>query len=111
MTPRIDAHLHVFAKVSAEFPRETNDRLLADREEPVEKYLGEMEKNGVDQAVLVQIGGTSLEHHAYLRHCLKTYPNRFRGIRLVPEGEASPADHMDRLAEGGGPMWRSSSFR
>ena len=110
MTPRIDAHLHVFAKVSAEFPRETNDRLPADREEPAEKLLGEMEVNGVDQAVLVQIGGTSLEHHAYLRHCLKRYPDRFQGIGLIPGEDRSPEEHMDRLAEEGLIGFRLSSI-
>lgn len=99
MTPRIDAHLHVFAKVSSEFPRETNDQFPADREEPVEKLLKEMEENSVDQAVLVQLGGTSLDHHAYLRYCLKTYSDRFLGIGLIPEEDQSPEEHMDRLAE------------
>lgn len=101
MTPRIDAHVHVFARASAEFPRQTNDRLTADREEPVEKLLGKMETNKVDQAVLVQIGGTSLEHHAYLRHCLKAYPGRFLGIGLIPADVPAPEAHMDQLAADG----------
>ena len=42
--PRIDAHLHVFTKASPEFPRETSDVWPAGREEPVEKLLGEMER-------------------------------------------------------------------
>ena len=42
--PRIDAHLHVFTKASAEFPREISDVWPAEREEPVEKLLDEMEK-------------------------------------------------------------------
>ncbi|MDA0745368.1 MAG: amidohydrolase family protein [bacterium] len=98
----IDAHLHVFEKVSAEFPREANEICPADRAEPVEKLLEQMETHGVDQAVLVQIGGTALEHHAYLQHCLKEYEGRFRGIGLIPPESDSPEDHMDRLAEGGG---------
>ena len=101
MMPRIDAHVHVFAKASAEFPRQVSDWLPADREEPVEKLLGLMETNRVDQAVLVQVGGTSLEHHAYLRHCLKAYPGRFLGIGLIPADEPSPEAHMDRLAADG----------
>ena len=55
--PRIDAHLHVFTKASAEFPREISDVWPAEREEPVEKLLGEMEKHQIDQAVLVQMAG------------------------------------------------------
>jgi len=98
----IDAHLHVFEKLSDEFPREVNHQCPADRAETAEKLLGEMEKNGVEQAVLTQIGGPQLEHHRYLQHCLKTYPNRFRGIGLIPRDIwAAPEDHMDRLAENG----------
>ena len=73
---RIDAHLHVFAKVSPEFPRETTPVWPADREETAEKLLGEMEANGIDQAMLVQIGGDDITHYAYLLHCLKMYPDR-----------------------------------
>ena len=98
---KVDAHVHVFAKASDEFPRETNDVLSADREETAEDLLGEMEASGIDKACLVQIGGTAYEHHAYLQHCLKKYPDRFRGIGLVPDYQ-DPKDHMDRLAESGG---------
>ncbi|HAA73493.1 TPA: hypothetical protein DCE37_00005, partial [Candidatus Latescibacteria bacterium] len=63
---KVDAHVHVFAKASDEFPRETNDVLSADREETAEDLLGEMEASGIDKACLVQIGGTAYEHHAYL---------------------------------------------
>ena len=101
--PRIDAHAHVFARLSQEFPRLAGDGLPADRQEPVEKLLETMAGNRVDQAVLVQIGGGALEHHAYLRHCLRRYPGRFLGIGLIPT-EVSPreqTDHMDRLAADG----------
>ena len=73
----------------------------ADREESAEKLLGLMEEHAVERATLVQIGGTALETHAYLRHCLKRYPDRFKGIGLVPDPRR-PEDHMDRLAEDGG---------
>lgn len=98
----IDAHLHVFAKASTEFPRETPDWLPGDREEPVEKLLAVMETNQVSRAVLVQIGGVAFEHHAYLKHCLKTYPDRFLGIALVSPESTTPEDDMDRLAESPG---------
>ena len=97
----IDAHVHVFAKASREFPREVRDTMPADREESAEKLLALMEAHGVERATLVQIGGTSLETHAYLRHCLKRYPDQFKGIGLVPDPR-HPQDHMDRLAEDGG---------
>jgi predicted TIM-barrel fold metal-dependent hydrolase len=99
---RIDAHLHVFDRASAEFPREVNERLPAEKDAPVETLLAETEANGIDQAVLVQIGGTSIEHHAYLLYCLKTYPGRFLGIGLIPPNVTAPEEHMDRLTDGTG---------
>lgn len=99
--PRIDSHLHVFSKASAEFPRETSDLLPADREEPVEKLMTHMDAHDIDQATLVQMAGAAASQHAYLLHCLKTYPGRFRGIGLIPTIDA-PEDHMDRLTDGSG---------
>jgi predicted TIM-barrel fold metal-dependent hydrolase len=97
----VDAHLHVFARPSAQFPRLVSDHLPAERQAPVEQLLAEMEQCGVERAVLVQTGGAQLEHHAYLRHCLKTYPGRFLGIGLIPADLPSVEEHMDRLAENG----------
>ena len=98
---RIDSHLHVFARPSAEFPREITASMPAERQAPVEDLLAHMAAHAIDKAVLVQTGGTSLAHHAYLQHCLRTYPDRFLGIGLIPPDTPEPADHMDRLAEDG----------
>ena len=100
--PRIDAHLHVFTKASSEFPREISDIWPAEREEPVEKLLDQMEKHQIDQAVLVQMAGASIANHRYLLRCLKDYPNRFLGIGLVPEGHPNPAEHMAELTDNTG---------
>ena len=100
--PRIDAHLHVFTRESAEFPRTPTKVCPAERAEPVEKLLTEMEESRIDQAVLVQFGGGRIEQHAYLRHCLATYSDRFLGIGLFPPRCEEPETHMDRLAADGG---------
>ena len=99
---RIDAHLHVFASASEQFPREPDDLAPAGRAEPVEKFIGCMEEHGIDQAMLVQMGGASIAHHAYLRHSIARYPDRFLGIGLVPDSCAEPEAHMDALAAQGG---------
>ena len=96
---RIDAHLHVFAKQSQQFPREVSDLAPADREETAEKFLAHMEQQAIDQAMLVQIGGAQIEQHAYLQHCIDNYPDRFLGIGLVPADCAEPEAHMDALAD------------
>ncbi|MEC8841130.1 MAG: hypothetical protein VX432_05985, partial [Candidatus Poribacteria bacterium] len=98
MTPKIDSHGHVFTKVSTEFPREVSELIPIDHEEPVEKLLIEMERNQVDQAVLVQTGGADIASHAYLLHCLKSYPKYFLGIGLIPQHIADVSRHMDKLA-------------
>ena len=99
---RTDAHLHVFASASEQFPREPDDLAPAGRAEPVEKFIGCMEEHGIDQAMLVQMGGASIAHHAYLRHSIARYPDRFLGIGLVPDNCAEPEAHMDALAAQGG---------
>jgi predicted TIM-barrel fold metal-dependent hydrolase len=99
--PRIDAHLHVFPPHSSQYPRRITPACPAERDENVEKLLQQMEAHGIDQAVLTQMGGGQIEDHAYLQHCLKTYPKRFRGIGLIPEDCAKPEAHMDRLAADG----------
>ena len=98
----IDAHLHVFARQSEQFPRQATPLAPAEREETAEKFLAVMEQNQVDQAMLVQIGGVQIEEHAYLDHCLKNWPDRFLGIGLIPPDCSDPEAHMDRLAEAGG---------
>ena len=97
----IDAHVHVFAKVSAQFPPDVDEVTPAESEATAEQLLQQMQDTGVEKANLVQIGGTAFEQHAYLLHCLKTYPDRFRGIGLVDD-PAHPAEQMDRLAGEGG---------
>ena len=98
MPPKIDSHGHVFTKVSREFPREVSELIPKDHEEPIEKLLIEMEHNQVDQAVLVQTGGADIRSHAYLLHCLKSYPKHFLGIGLIPQDTSNVTLHMDKLA-------------
>lgn len=98
---KIDCHLHVLAKPSEEFPRDTSENYPADREETAEKLLGEMEANGIGQAILTQMAGSELRHHNYVRHCVDTYSDRFLGIGLIPDGCDDPQDHMDRVVGDG----------
>ena len=98
-SPVIDAHLHVFAQTSRQFPREPTDHVPPERKATAEMLLERMHANRVDGAVLVQLGGTSIETHAYLLHTLKQYPDRFRGIGLVSGDTADPGDHLSRLVD------------
>ena len=95
----IDAHLHVFVRPSAKYPRETDALTPATREAPVEQLLDLMDANGVDKAGLVQLGGTGLAKHAYLRDCLRRFPGRFAGIGLVDADADDPARELDEPVE------------
>lgn len=98
---RIDAHVHVFARPTLEFPREVTEGMPAKREASVDQLLHRMETHAIDKAVLVQTGGAIIAHHAYLQHCLRAHPDRFAGIGLIPPDAPSVADHMDHLAAKG----------
>lgn len=98
----IDTDTHVLAKASAQFPRETNEHFPADREEPVERLLEQMQLSGVEQAVLIQLLGAEYEHHAYLLRCLKEHSGRFLGIARIDPDAPDTERRMDRLADGTG---------
>ncbi len=102
MSRRIDAHTHVFARASAEFPREVSSQFPADSEAPVEGLLAAMQGGSVDQAVLVQLGGASVEHHRYLARSIAEHAGRFLGIGLIPEKCPDVDGHMRDLCESGG---------
>jgi L-fuconolactonase len=77
-TPVVDAHCHTAGHWYL----------------PIESLLFEMERAGVDQAVLVQMMGEF--DASYQRHCVRRYPGRFANVVLV---EWSQPDAPERLAE------------
>jgi L-fuconolactonase len=116
----VDAHAHVFAAVSDRFPRDVHELFPADAEAPVEELLAEMERAGVDRAVLVPL----THHDEYVRDCVERFPGRFaaigvqgpgpvdvdayrrrreqsglQGLRLFALGEAGKLDAFPLLAE------------
>jgi L-fuconolactonase len=62
--------------------------------EPVEVLLAEMDRNGVDKAVLTQFFGVF--DNSYMVECMRRYPGKFSVIALV---DTSQADAADQLAE------------
>jgi L-fuconolactonase len=62
--------------------------------EPVEVLLDEMNRNGVDQAVLIQIAGQY--DNSYLIECMRRFPGRFSVVALV---DTNRSDAPERLEE------------
>ena len=80
----VDGHLHLFRKVSAEYPRIPIETMAdAGREELAEKLLAAMGGAGVDHAIVVPL---SKGDH-YLRDVLARYPARFAGVGIFDHDE------------------------
>jgi predicted TIM-barrel fold metal-dependent hydrolase len=90
----VDAHLHVFAARSERFPRDVHELYPAELEATAEELLAEMERAGVDRAVLVPLS----HHDEYLRYSLERFPGRFAAIGLQPPGPID-VEHYRRRRE------------
>ncbi len=67
--------------------------------EPVEILLHQMDRNGVDQAVLIQMMGQY--DNRYQVDCVRRYPGRFAPVVLVDVQQPAAADELSRLADDG----------
>jgi L-fuconolactonase len=67
--------------------------------EPVESLLAQMERNGVDGAVLIQIQGQT--DNDYQFDCVRRYPGRFAPVVLLDVTRPDAPRTLERLAERG----------
>jgi L-fuconolactonase len=67
--------------------------------EPVEGLLFQMDRNGVDKALLVQIKGQA--DNEYQFECVGRYPDRLASIVVVDTARPDAADELERLVERG----------
>jgi predicted TIM-barrel fold metal-dependent hydrolase len=87
----VDGHLHLFRKASAEYPRAVFPVMAeAEREEPAEKLLAEMNAAGVDHAVVVPLS----RHDDYLIEVLRDFPGKFAGIGVYDPDEPDDVESM-----------------
>src|SRR3979490_1543136 len=67
--------------------------------EPIETLLFEMDRNDVDQAVLIQIMGQY--DNSYQHACVQRYPDRLVSVVLVDPRQPDAPTTLERLAEAG----------
>jgi L-fuconolactonase len=96
---KVDVHVHVFDRVSEQFTRTTSDLAPAEREARAETLLAEMDRAGIDRAVLIDMGGTAVEHHRYVAHCVERWPQRFTSTGLVDLQDPDPPARLRELAD------------
>ena len=99
---KVDVHVHVFARLSDEFPREVSRLAPADKEGTAEQLLQEMDAAGIDRTVLIDMGGTRIEHHNYVTHCVNKWPDRFTATGLVDLNDPDPPARLRELVEATG---------
>lgn len=67
--------------------------------EPVEALLFQMDRYGVDRAVLIQIRGQA--DNSYQAECVQRYPERFASVVVVDTGKPDAPERLARLVEQG----------
>jgi len=67
--------------------------------EPVEVLLHQMDRNGVEQAALIQINGQT--DNAYQSACVRRYPDRLRSVVIVDVRSPNAPAELERLASEG----------
>lgn len=67
--------------------------------EPVESLLFQMDRYGVERAVLVQINGQT--NNDYQFECVRRHPDRLASVVIVDASRPSALDELERLAERG----------
>ena len=91
----VDAHTHVFAPVSERFPRDVHELFPAAAGAAAEALLEEMERAGVDRAVVVPVS----PHDEYVADVLARDPGRFAAIG-VASGSADVEEYRRRREAG-----------
>jgi L-fuconolactonase len=94
---KIDAHVHVFDRLSPEFPRKVNRLAPPDREATAEHLLREMDAARIARTVLIGYGGTGLEHHRYATQCVQKWPDRFTATGLIDVNDPDPPARLREL--------------
>lgn len=67
--------------------------------EPVETLLHQMDHNGVEKAILIQMMGQS--NNAYQTECLRRFPGRFASVGIVDTSSPDAVGALEQLAEDG----------
>ena len=67
--------------------------------EPIESLLFQMDRNGVEKAILIQMNGQA--NNAYQSECVRRYPARFGSVVIVNSELPDASTTLARLAEAG----------
>jgi len=92
----VDSHMHLFAEISAEFPRGTHELHPPERSAEVAEYLLNAQQTGIDHSILVSLD----ENDEYMRHVLTMYPKRFSAVAVMDAASQDPISDFHRHLDG-----------
>ena len=82
----VDAHLHLFERQSAEYPRGVHPLYPPELRSPAEQFLEVMDRHRIDHAVVVPLDN----HDQYLAVVLDRFPDRFCGVGVFDDADPDP---------------------
>ena len=96
-SPVIDTHMHVWSLDTARYPKQPPEPSYRPQTQDgsVETYLGEMKKDAVDLAVLVQERASGW-NNTYIADCVRRFPKRFIGHGLIDPHDPNNATVLER---------------
>lgn len=86
----IDAHMHLFTRVTADFPRGIHELYPQDRTAEIDEYLEYADANDVAHSVVVSLD----EHDEYAIHALAQHPGRFSAVAVMDTNAPDPVDDL-----------------
>ena len=92
----IDSHMHLFAEISAQFPRGTHELHPPERSAEVDDYLRNAQQTGIDHSILVSLD----ENDEYMRHVINMYPKRFSAVAVMDATSTDPVSDFHRHLDG-----------
>lgn len=82
--------MHLFTRVTPEFPRGLHDLYPADRTAEIDEYRAYADRDDVVHSVLVSLD----EHDEYTMHALATHPGRFSAVAVMDTNAPDPVDDL-----------------
>lgn len=82
--------MHLFTRVTEDFPRGLHDLYPADRTAEIDEYLAYADRDGVVHSVLVSLD----EHDEYTMHALAKHPGRFSAVAVMDTNAPDPVEDL-----------------
>jgi predicted TIM-barrel fold metal-dependent hydrolase len=89
----VDGHLHLFRRLSRDYPRAVHELFPAEREALAEDFVKVMAANGVGHAVVVPLS----PNDEYLVDCLREHPGTFAGVAVNDDSGPNPEARLDQV--------------